>query len=199
MRSEQRLICVAGTGSGGTSCVAGILHHLGVDMGRFMDRTGVRGYTTYEDTDAAGFRNGLILDIDAYVQFRMAAEGPWPRGFKWNLNWTRWDVDDLPLRIVHIRRPLEDSIASDRRIFDQLSPDRALRAVSERAGRVAQQWLLAHELAAGKNSVTALDFYPLLEERRLHVTALAAALGLPTEGARFNAAVRFVDAGKRHV
>lgn len=179
------LIFVAGCPSGGTSCVAGVLHHLGVDMGRFIDRPGIRGYTTYEDTTANQFKDASgRLKVAAYVNHRLNSPGGSLRGFKHTPLWLDCAAD-LPLQIIHVRRPLEDSIVSDWAKVQTVAGANQ----RERAGTVARAWMAARQVAARYPLIATVDFYTLLAERVLCVTSLAQALGLPTEGPKWRAAV----------
>ena len=199
------LIFVAGCPSGGTSMVAGILHHLGVNMGRFMDRPGSRGYTTFEDCDMERFKDGSGRpSIPAYVDYRLQGPGPYPRGFKHTPLWLD-GTDDVPLEVIHVQRPLEDAIKSDALKMAAIAETgrpgypRTREDFRNRAGTVARAWEAARQVAKAYPCIMALRYYDVLTERALWVTSIAAALGLPTEGEGFQRALAFVDPGKRHV
>lgn len=112
--STDRLIFVLGTPSGGTSCVAGILHHLGVDMGNPLPEPGVRGYVTHEDRDVSDFieeRDGAEpamirqrLDLRAYLAHRRELQPSGRLGVKGSALWWLDDTDpaSLPLDIVRV-------------------------------------------------------------------------------------------------
>lgn len=125
-------IYVCGTPRGGTSCVAGILHHLGVDMGEF-DPVGPDGYCTFEDKRASNYKRPLgrhagdsVLtfmagansgrDFRAYLAMREEEADGKPWGCKLGTIYPLSDPEPetLPLRWVFVDRPLETCIRSDR-------------------------------------------------------------------------------------
>lgn len=126
MDLPDRVILVLGAPCSGTSCVAGILRHLGVDMGEPIASD--RPYETFEDsrracqyaaepTEAQQFIMGGGRDFRAYLKFRLAEareKGTIP-GVKIGAAYWLGDPDpaSLPVTIVKVDRPLEDSIRSD--------------------------------------------------------------------------------------
>jgi hypothetical protein len=130
---QNRIIMVAGLPSGGTSAVAGMLHHLGVDMGRCrsLDEqrqaakalSSSRRYMGYECTALyQKFRQQPPMDADAayvmvrrYIRKRLEVQGR--HGFKNNpavwLGLASHDVESLPIDVLHITRDVEDTFDSD--------------------------------------------------------------------------------------
>lgn len=125
----MNLIMVAGLPSSGTSMVAGVLHHLGVDMGDIptlaeeQQRPG-RPYRGYECREAramigdlpSGVAPAVLFDaMRTYAALRLA-RAPGPCGFKLNaavLVGQCNGLESLPLTIVQVKRDLETTFASD--------------------------------------------------------------------------------------
>lgn len=185
----DRVIYVLGTPSGGTSCVAGILHHLGVDMGD-VPPPGAhrRPYPTFEDRRCARFKaepteaqkfimQGGGRDFRAYLEMRLVEakkRGTIP-GVKIGSAYWLGDPDpaSLPVTIVKVDRPLEDSIRSDWRYqqaeytIDTRDPDRLLddqRIL--RAAQMAGYWMAKERLCEMVEPTVTVDFYKLLAYSR---------------------------------
>ncbi len=156
-------IYVCGTPRGGTSCVAGILHHLGVDMGQFKPE-GPDGYCTFEDTRAATFTRPMgrypgdhvlaffagadgFRDFRAYLEMREYEAKGTPWGCKLGTNYPLSDPDPatLPVRWVFVDRPLEVSIRSDAAKMKPENPvERAMQIAGYWAGKEWLKLLVSH-------------------------------------------------------
>jgi hypothetical protein len=183
MSDRRDLIVVVGMPSGGTSLVAGLLHHLGVDMGRVAEgvQPGARQYEGFECLDC--WEGGITgaFDPAAAQQFmasvvsycdarRAAATGP--VGVKHNpLVWLGMfsGIGALPIRLVHVRRPLDDVMRSDRRYRgDDLG----------RAGRMGMHWLAMQRLLEQVPPSATLDFGLVRESPAAAIATLVDALAL---------------------
>lgn len=201
---------VTGTPSGGTSCLAGVLHQLGVNLGRWHDGAGQRGYTTFEDQDATGFRvdpSGSAAPHQLRLRFRLAdyvrhrkALDPYGR---LGLKGPAFHPLREPLRglqVVVVERPLADSIESDLRIHRQIRiaknrPSMTPIEECERASEIAAAWAAARRLDA----VLRIPFYGLLEQPLPTLQLLVSTLKLDPSPGMIDAALEFIDPEKRHV
>lgn len=127
------IVAVLGVFRGGTSCVAGMLHHLGVPMGRVRKPRPANPRGFFEDEDLGqvcrrfypepwlvprGDARGRRDALEAWIRGRAEADGP-RIGIKHPTLCLM--VDDLVavcpmLRFIAVQRPLEESIASIRRL-----------------------------------------------------------------------------------
>lgn len=202
---NNKLIFVAGHPSGGTSCVAGILHHLGVNMGEIRLAPGTRGYVTFEDSrmtkcGAEGFRDFITARI---------AEGPGRAGLKGSA--TYWMADEepstLPIELLVVHRPLDDSIDSMLRLWttnetrkarlaQEVNPMQFLR---HRAEGIAGSRFGVKMLSSIIEPTLEVDYQTVVESPQMSVIQIQHAfdLGCPTES--FQAAVRSVDPEMKHI
>lgn len=123
---ERRMIFVPAVPSSGTSMVAGVLHHLGVNMGNCLSEKWKkrRGYEQYEDLDIGMFTwkenspmdhlvNQRIRFLD-YLNYRyMTQKGrlgvkTLPTVWMHNLKPEAWPID-----VLDVRRPLEEALERD--------------------------------------------------------------------------------------
>ena len=165
MEGERRLIWIPAVPSSGTSCVAGILRALGVDMGITRKETS-RGYEMVEDVELSFFTFNQHSELDSllkqrinfrdYLQFRFfkARDRPTERlGVKALASAWMLDQDplSLPVDILDVDRPLPEVLMSDQRRVagaaqrngtEPLSPYRHIA----RAGGVAAQWMAKLQL-----------------------------------------------------
>lgn len=155
---HDRLIYVVGAPCSGTSLVAGMLHHLGVDMGEGHWLESSRPYPTFEDarckeyvaepTPAQEFIMGGGRDFRAYCEMRLREANGRPCGVKIGAAYWLGDPDPktLPVRLVHVERPLEDAILSDWKY--QVAEGREDSAESRilRAAQMAGYWGAASSL-----------------------------------------------------
>ena len=123
---ERRMIFIPAVPSSGTSMVAGVLHHLGVNMGNCKSEkwTKRRGYEQYEDLDAGMFTwraNGPVdhlvnqrLRFLDYLNYRyMTQQGrlgvkTLPTVWMHNAKPEAWPID-----VLDVRRPLEVLLEKD--------------------------------------------------------------------------------------
>lgn len=207
--AQARLIYVLGAPSSGTSAVAGVLHHLGVDMG--PEFNSARPYQTFEDKNVLKYAkpapaedvSRLIMskqretwrDFRQYCEDRLArARGP--AGVK--IGPTVWladpDPSSLPLAIVRVLRPLEDSIRSNWNYGQEQGQDKIRRAME-----VAGYWACCEALCEYIKPTVTLDFYRLLQEPALSVAQIAGLLGLRPDRDQLAAARVFINPSMRHV
>ena len=197
----MKLIMVAGLPSSGTSMVAGVLHHLGVNMGNLptseqeQATATMRHYRGFECEDAKRQIGGLpstcgLEDVFSasqdYIEWRLAtATGP--AGVKLNLLAVLGLADrleDLPLAVVHVTRDLETTFESDIKYTGmdiKRASNRGLRhlALRQLVRRVRPACVIRYELALGNPDYT--------------VHKLADSLGLAPTGGHMNAAINFVN------
>jgi len=123
---ERRMIVIPAVPSSGTSMVAGVLHHLGVNMGNCESArwTKMRGYEQYEDLDVGQFTYKVNGPMDHlvnqrirflhYLNYRYATQKgrlgvkTLPTIWMGDEHPERWPVD-----ILDVRRPLLTSLERD--------------------------------------------------------------------------------------
>ena len=193
---SDKIILVAGLPSGGTSLVAGVLHHLGVDMGEVATHAyGSRNYLGFECEIAKREFGGLPSDASpdtmlataqSYFDKRLAAAYG-PVGVKLNILILLGQckgVEALPIKVVHVKRNLEDTFASD------------IKYTGEDMGRAATRGMLdlgLRQLVRKVSPAAVIEYETSIREPRLTVEVLVAALQLnPTPG-QVEAAIAFID------
>ena len=157
---ERRMIFVPAVPSSGTSMVAGVLHHLGVNMGNCISQkwTTRRGYEQYEDLDSSLFTwkangpqdhliNQRMRFLD-YLNYRyMTQKGRLgakiiPTVWMYNQRVEAWPID-----ILDVRRPLEIMLEKDinrlatrpERTPDWV-PSTSVEAMGRYSGVAAMHW-----------------------------------------------------------
>lgn len=198
------LIYVLGTPNSGTSCVAGILYHLGVDMGELYDSTRNRGYMTFECQQYRGYRGSFR----EYLNIRLR-DGEGPQGIKCESR--AWEGDDspetLPVRILAVNRPLEDAIASSRRLWQEHPFRRSIYDkqedqegfLEEKASGIRSAHNAKTRLLAILPAKLELDFYDVLADSAAAVESIRLAFGLVTTPKQIRAAIGSVQPEMRHV
>jgi hypothetical protein len=188
---------VIGPPSGGTSAVAGVLHHLGVNMGDNLllmpsKRQFRRRYPWYEPKGRTKIKTPTQLH--AYVTQRMMTPGPHGAKYPWwtiplaNSDW----VGDGFIRLLAVHRPHVDVMASHRRYYDRADwgmwEDRILKYHES-------EDLLFERLAP----VAYIEYYDLLSDPYGMVEEIADALDLVTTPEQFQSAIEFIDPRMRNV
>lgn len=147
---ERKFIMVLGMPRGGTSLVSKMLIELGVNMGeRFVNSN---YYPNHEDIDfqrAIGNwsmlntmrdRKASLDGVRAYMERRLR-EVDGPVGAKFPCVSNLWGVpgwEELPIQVVHVRRPLEEVIESDLKNYTGRNRDELGRI--KRAGELGRIW-----------------------------------------------------------
>lgn len=209
------IIYVLGVPSGGTSVVAGILHHLGVNMGNIYPGIDRRGYRTFECRSAKTFlpaqRNivaeilageGGSRDFRSYLEWRIKdAGGDTPQGVKLGAAYWVGEPDPwtLPVRILRIHRPLEDSIESDARYQVQLRDDFTPEASVFRSAQMGGYYQAANVLCGMIPPTLELDFEGVLVDPMDAIIHICHAFNLEPDEDQRQAATRFVDPEMRNV
>ncbi len=204
----SQCILVLGTPRSGTSCVAGVLHHLGVPMGERLMRA--------DDWNPAGYFQDLDFEeilFDAYDGWGFPAwDDPRPANYAecaasvaalarqksethriWGTKSNRLAFfldafkagagDDV--RIIRTFRPKAQSVASLR--------ERSGRTAAWSAGIITRMGNAIDQVSLTHPPVLTVNFANLLSDPRTHVTRIANACGLPV----LDEAVRWVDPSLR--
>lgn len=203
---SNRVLWVVGTPNGGTSAVAGVLFHLGVDMGN-PPASPPRTYPTFEDARIGNFRmEDGRYDFRGYLEKRIAAAGPGtiPGVKVSSLFWTWYRFPlTLPVVPIFVDRPLELSIRSSHRLWEE---ERAARLESkiypevflaETAGHIGQLWSAKERLRLlcykRRFPYVGVNFEELLGRPGEVVRYLVGRLGLPATGEDIANATDFVN------
>lgn len=212
--SADRLIYVLGTPSGGTSCVAGILHHLGVDMGDVSSEPTARGYVSFEDQRAVEFvaesprgeGDPLLPLLGGYRRFRDYIEVRLESaryfgvraGVKLGSKYWLADAnpETLPLEIVRVRRPWPEVLASDLKYRERVvgHPLDDLEQV-ERAAAMGGYWHAAELLASKIPPVVEVEWSDVLTHTMDVVRAIYRGLNLNPSPLEIEAAWKGVEVG----
>jgi hypothetical protein len=215
---QRELIWVVAVPSSGTSCVAGILHHLGVNMGKVENEANHnRGYQMFEDVNVGMFAfvpnsplDRLLnqrIRLREYCHFRAHSDPAGPIGVK-TLP-TAWAYDDdpasLPVKLIDVRRPLEDSINADQERMAS-RPLRDRQAVPaqvfehwNRAGGVAGLSVARDQLLSIIQPKLTLEYYEVLANPSVAITEICGAFGLEPTDQQYDDAMRFVQPKMRTV
>jgi hypothetical protein len=214
---SDRLIYVVGTPSGGTSAVAGVLHHLGVDMGEYPSEAGMRGYTTFEDIETATFKvtpsghgSRVVrqrLRMRDYIAYRRERQRRGIRiGTKGSALW--WldepNPEELPIDIVRVLRPIEHAIRGDARVQQIMANDHQSKPAwtpkrrIDRAQAIAATWAAGEMLTEVIEPVISLHFADLVAKPQKIIGELVNALKITPSENQIDAAALFIDPQLRH-
>lgn len=137
-----------------------------------------------------------LRDFRGYCEMRLREANGQPCGVK--IGATAWlgdpDPASLPIRIVRVLRPLEDSIRSNWRYGQE-----AGQAKIRRAMEVAGYWACCEALCTHVAPVVTLDFYALLREPGTMIAQLVTLLDLEPSQEQIRAAKASVEPSMRHV
>lgn len=207
-----RFFWVLGLPSGGTSCVAGILHHLGVNMGNIRERSKEakrRPYYRYEDR---GFKKvmrgtwpGPLLEpvcspqeafekFEQYIQTRLSLmDGA--LGIK-VIRTCYCGLDrraaSLPVYPIFVMRPIEESRASENRRYS----DKPKRMGQNRVDRLDVIQMMIETFRYGVwNSLPHLEvsFGGVLQNPEEEVLRIRDALKLRSSDEQVQAAINHVE------
>jgi len=209
---EDQMIMVVGLPCGGTSMVAGVLHHLGVYMGMMPGRG---PYSTDRETGCFECQYfGRVLSaiwawpepqphnldiVDDRVReyvYKCQGEGHRPYGAKNPRSAILSEcsiLEQLPLRFLEVDRPLEDVLKSWERRWSngRLPPD-----VGRFCGAL---WVHKRRLFHRVSPTLRVDFYDFLKEPEEYIDKIVKAFCLTPLKEQLEAARRFVDPQKRHI
>lgn len=200
-----KVIAVIGQESGGTSTAAGILHHLGVHMGRLTHEaakkstTLSKAFNTFECRDcieAIRRPDAPTFEFDQfgyamieYINMRYKKAGSRRVGFKNVATCTlgmmqKEMLDALPLELFQIKRDLNKVFAS---VIKYHGSD-YMPII-----QVASGLLSTHQLLLKMEPTIALNYEDILARPRESVEMVRDAFKLKTTTRQFERAVRFVD------
>ena len=189
-----------------------MLYHLGVDMGTIALGPTHKGYTSFECSDAARFTappdnlaeiiagKGGSRDFRAYIEHRLA-NGKGPQGVKIGAAYWLGDPEPwtLPIDIVRVQRPLEDSLASDAHYQDTTRKSFSALDSILRAMQMTGYWQAANVLCDMIEPKLELDFYETLTSPMDAIIDLSATFNLNPTRKQENAACEFADPEMRHI
>jgi hypothetical protein len=215
---DRRLIWIPAVPSSGTSCVAGILHHLGVDMGKVHDEQNFnRGYQMFEDLDVGLFAYIPNSDLDRllnqrvrfaeYCNFRLAESPPGRIGVKALPTAWIWcdDPKRLPVDVLNVTRPLKDAVDADQKRMSN-RPNRVADAQPatafehlKRAGGLTSMDVARDMLLSIHPPKLTLEFYDVLAEPLAAIESICGAFDLQPTDEQIDDALRFVKPKPRTV
>lgn len=216
---EVPFVAVIGLHSSGSSCLAGVLHHLGLHLGKqligyYGDQpdAGKCGFeaeqliaiceqavpflsTVYEmNYDAIRLQLGAWIDEQRCQAARRGtiAAGKYPQLCR--LGRQLIDLCGDQLRVIVSQRPIEESILSLQRRCPERSPAEVER--HQRWLEEGKQWLLDRLDPSRKLIV---NYSRLLEAPRHEAERIARFLGITPDEAQIDAVIAWVDPRKRHI
>jgi hypothetical protein len=216
---ERRVIWIPAVPSSGTSVVAGVLAHLGVDMGETKTMNNARGYAMFEDIEVQMFVFSPNAPLDRlmnqrirfrdYLNFRMWKNPTGRLGVKALATAWIWDefLDpaSLPVETLDVRRPVEDSIVADQERMaarTDRDPEELPATVWQHVGRSAgnaANWAAREMLYKFHPPKYSLEFYDLLKDPLKHIEGICGAFGLEPSDEQIDAALHFVKPQMRTV
>jgi hypothetical protein len=226
---DRKLIVIPAVPSGGTSALAGVLYHLGIDMGNFSleAQSDKRGYEMFEDKEIALFCSRFEPDHIPmapklmstrcrwrnYVNHRfMGSEGPQGLKLPAVLMIQDDDIASLPVVYLNIERPLEDSIKADiKRMAKKGEYGRNdIRSIQTfhmiRAADISANWWAKKEILSLVEPELSLTFNELVKHPRKSVENIIVALQQADLGCEFlptrkqrEQAILFLDKDKKSI
>jgi hypothetical protein len=210
--AERRLIWIPAVPSTGTSCVAGLLQHLGVNMGNVRNEENRnRGYEMFEDLDVGRFAYIPNSDLDRlmsqrvrfkdYCNYRIAESPPGRIGVK--ALPTAWiycrEPKLLPVDVLDVRRDLEVSVTRDqermsqRPMRDEEAQPLPVLEHLKRAGGLASMWLARDMLLSIHPPKLTLQFDEVREGPMTAIEAICESFHLEPSDKQIDEALRFVQ------
>jgi hypothetical protein len=162
--------------------------------------TGNRAYPVFEDRafgkyPEPGFRGYLLNRLAKGVRCGVKCSA------------SRWMADPnpttLPVEVLRIHRPLEESLRSSRRLWTEdrahelAKEDHPTLFLAHRYAGLVRLWAAVQEIPI--KPTLELDFSHVLQSPLTSVTQITAAFNLEPTRRQVEAAVEFVDPGKIHV
>ena len=210
-------VALIGLHSSGSSCLAGVLHHLGIHLGNqfsgYYGKDPNSKQCGFEAVDLAKIcEDAVPFPATSYA----AKQGRTFDRLRWWVNQRRREaikrgtlaggkypqmcrlgdalkhVCGKQLRIIHIERPVEESIASMVRRCPNLPAEQI---------RAHQEWLVGGKqqiLQENPDHLT-IEFGELLADPRAEIVRIVKYLGIEPTPEQVERAAAFVDPGMRHV
>ena len=169
------MFLVVGVPCGGTSLAAGILYHLGVDMGDVdFDVSGVKPYPKFECREMLGIVDKLGSDAsiyDLHDRFKeYCKRGGGVKNFTLNRLALHPELlDDLPITTIHVRRNVETAFMSDAKY-------RGWNL--ERGAAMGRMYLTMLKMLAERPPVAVADFNRILTDPVGETKAIAEKLDI---------------------
>jgi hypothetical protein len=215
----DKVIYVIGTPNGGTSVVAGVLHHLGVDMGQFPLGPKTRSYTTFEDVQVARFKTPdelkksidtrvpwYPISIRAYLQQRLKDANGKRVGVKHSCLFLLADEEPetLPILPVFVWRDLEKAIRAGQKFWKDERGDVIAEQkhphlfCTHQAGPIARSWVGMQTLREMFPDSTQYYFDNILRNAEDWIKHMVCELDLEVSPEQFQKALEFVNPNLRH-
>lgn len=188
----SQVLCLAGIPSGGTSAVAGVLHHLGVDMGRLMthkercNRAGGIVRRDYETFECQGYAEQIGMgfrQVGSYCRSRLSRPGyhGW-KGSVWPLGLI--ECGELPIKVLRIDRDM-DAVRQSRVRYGQSEGGTEINGLDK--------------LCEQHPPICTVSYERLVESPETVVDEICVAIGLTPTEQQFLSAVGHVDPAGCHL
>lgn len=203
----RSMIVIPAVPSSGTSMVAGVLYHLGVNMGNWNNKGAARrGYMMFEDADIGMFsyqpRGPLDKLINMRIRFREYLNYRFHRhdgilGVKTLPTVWLWDPNpgDWPIEVLDVRRPLEESLVKDAvRLAERERRDPSAGVATawqtmNRVGGVASMWWTREMLLKFHPAQLTVDYDEFRDDPPAHIERINEVFDLKANDAQMTAAL----------
>lgn len=222
---DRELILIPAVPSSGTSALAGVLYHLGVNMGVINAEENMkkRGYVMFEDADTWKYCSLAYEDPDdkvlgrlsrttfrvrSYINYRFINDPPGPIGAKIPgvLCTHDPDLSSLPIITLDVYRHFEKCVASDRKTMFKLgryddikdSPELITHFNKLRAADLGACVAGKMDILTNHDPLVSVTFDELVANKEEIVPKIAETLELESTEEQIQAAVDFLDKDKKH-
>ena len=222
---DRDLFLIPAVPSSGTSALAGVLHHLGVNMGNVEPEKNIekRGYVMYEDSDTWKYctlqqedplkvDNGRLsrtaFRFRSYINYRFMNDPPGPIGAKIPgvLCIHDPELESLPIITLNVYRQFEKCIASDRKTmwnagkYDKIkdNPDLVMHFNKLRAADLGACVAGKMDLLTIHEPIVNITFDELVGNKEEVVPLIAGACELECTDEQIKSAIDFLDKDKKH-
>lgn len=205
-------VAIIGLHRSGSSAVAGVLHHLGVHLGNqlggYEPRGGFEAVTLahlceraypFPSTERVVPREQLVRELRSFIHekrreahwLNTIAGGKYPHLCAMGGELQEACADPRNLRVIHINRPLEDSIAS---LKARSAKETGWLHIAEEQAEAVQRWLWDRKSAflADVEHLT-VEFDDLLADPTAEVARIVEYLNLAPTGEQRAAAIAHID------
>ena len=212
---ERRMIVIPAVPSSGTSMVAGVLFHLGVNMGNCKSEAMKRrGYLMWEDADVGVFSyipNGPLdklanmrIRFREYINYRFNRQDgqlgvkTLPTIWLWDRNPADWPID-----VLDVRRNIKTSMTKDaERLANRevRNPEDGLATawqVMQRVGGVASMDWAREMLLKFHPPKLTVDYDEFRADPPRHIEAIVDTFGIQTTDYKMTAALLSIEPGGR--
>jgi len=197
---KKQVIAVVGAARSGASCVAGIVHQLGVSMGDNLRKPKKRNPTGFFEDVAfrkiCSSNNGRVKKLTQWANGRFESENIIGCKDAKTCNMIPEMRRAFPsLKVIAVDRPLRDIVASMKSTgtFKRFRTDEDKAEVAK--GRIGRR---DRDLAAFRIPSLRLSYPEVIADPKAAIEKIASFIGISPTQAQADAAMRFVDSSLQH-